>query len=90
MRKSIFTPEYRVFVKLLRETRREAGVTQVQLAAKLRTTQSIVSKWERGELRLDLIQIHSICRAIGVTLTAFAKEFERQARTVKRSGRSRR
>ena len=90
MRRSIFTPEYRVFIKLLRETRREAGVTQVQLAAKLRTTQSIVSKWERGELRLDVVQIQSICRAIGTTLVAVAREFDRRTHGLKRSNRGRR
>jgi len=90
MKKSIFTPEYRVFIKLLRETRQAAGVTQVQLAGKLRTTQSIVSKWERGELRLDLVQIQGICRALGTTLVAFAQEFERRTHALKRPGRGRR
>lgn len=32
----------------LRETRQAAGLTQVQLAAKLRTTQNTVSAWELG------------------------------------------
>lgn len=90
MEKSIFTPEYRIFTKLLRETRRAAGVTQVQLAGKLRTTQSIVSKWERGELRLDFVQIQGICRALGTTLAAFAQEFERRTHASKRPGRGRR
>lgn len=90
MEKSIFTVEYRAFVKLLRETREAAGVTQVELAGKLRTTQSIVSKWERGELRLDLVQIQRICRILGTTLTAFAREFERRTHSLKRHGRGRR
>ncbi len=86
MEKSIFTNEHRVFVKLLRETRQTAGVTQVQLASKLRTTQSIVSKWERGELRLDLVQIQRICRILGITLVAFAREFERRTKKPRRVG----
>ncbi len=80
MEKSIFTAEYRVFVKLLRETREAAGMTQVQLA----------SKWERGELRLDLVQIQLTCRALGITLVAFAREFERRTNALKRPGRGRR
>jgi transcriptional regulator with XRE-family HTH domain len=90
MEKSIFTNEHRVFVKLLRETRQAAGVTQVQLATKLRTTQSIVSKWERGELRLDLVQIQRICRILGTTLVAFAREFERRTQKLRRPGQGRR
>jgi len=87
MEKSIFTHEYRVFARLLRETRQAAGVTQVQLAQKLRTSQSIVSKWERGELRLDIVQIQRICRVLGATLAAFAREYERRTRGLKRGRR---
>jgi transcriptional regulator with XRE-family HTH domain len=87
MEKSILTHEHRVFVKLLRETRQAAGVTQVELAKKLRTTQSIVSKWERGELRVDFVQIQRICRVLGTTLVAFAREFEKRVHTLKRPGR---
>jgi transcriptional regulator with XRE-family HTH domain len=90
MEKSIFTHEHRVFVKLLRETRQAAGVTQVELAEKLRTTQSIVSKWERGELRVDFVQIQRICRELGTTLVVFAREFERRTQGLKRSGRRQR
>jgi len=86
MEKSIFTSQYRVFIKLLRETRRTAGLTQVELAGKLRTTQSIVSKWERDELRLDFIQVQAICRALDTSLASFAQEFERRTRV----GRGRR
>jgi transcriptional regulator with XRE-family HTH domain len=90
MEKSIFTNEYRVFAKLLRETRAAAGITQVQLASRLHTTQSIVSKWERAELRLDIVQIQRICRVAGVSLAVFAREFERRTGTLSRTGRRRR
>jgi transcriptional regulator with XRE-family HTH domain len=90
MEKSIFTHEHRIFVELLRETREAAGVTQVQLASKLRTTQSVISKWERGELRLDFVQIQHVCRVLGTTLVVFAREFERRTHALKRSGRGRR
>jgi transcriptional regulator with XRE-family HTH domain len=89
MEKSIYTPKQLAFAKLLRETRKTAGLTQVELAEKLRTTQSIVSKWERGELRLDFVQVYGVCEVLGTTLPAFAVEFERRLRTKggKRSAR---
>lgn len=90
MEKSIFTHEHRIFVELLRETREAAGVTQVQLASKLRTTQSVVSKWERGELRLDFVQIQRVCRLLGTNLVVFAREFERRTQAQKRPGARRR
>lgn len=80
MEKSTFTPEHAAFVRLLRETRKAAGITQIDLADKVKTTQSIVSKWERGELRLDLVQVQMVCEALGTTLSKFASEFERRTR----------
>jgi len=90
MDKSIFTTEHSIFKALLRETREAADMTQVQLADKLGTSQSIVSKWERGDLRLDFVQIQRICRALGTTLVVFAREYERRTLALKRPGRGRR
>ena len=69
---------YRVFARLLRETREQAGVTQVELAKKLRQTQSYVSKVERVERRLDLVQLRWWCIALGISASAFVRDFERQ------------
>jgi transcriptional regulator with XRE-family HTH domain len=76
MEKSTFTREYAVLLKLLRETRRAAGVTQVQLAERVNETQSHFSKMERGEVRLDVIQLRTVCHALGTTLPAFVANLE--------------
>ena len=76
MEKSTFTREYHFLRKLLRKYRVEAGLTQVQLAEKIGETQSFVSKCERGERRLDVVQLRAFCRAIGVDLKAFIVAFE--------------
>lgn len=78
MEKSLFTAEYRVLTALLREQREAAGLTQVDLAKRLRETQSYVSKCERGERRLDLVQIRTFCQALGISLVDFVREFERR------------
>jgi transcriptional regulator with XRE-family HTH domain len=78
MEKTVHTREYAVLLKLLRETRRAAGVTQVRLAERIGESQSHLSKMERGEVRLDLIQTRTICEALGTTLPAFAAELERR------------
>ncbi len=77
MDKTIYTEEYGVLLRLLREAREAAGLTQVQLAKKLRQSQSFVSKVERGDRRLDLIQLRTICQAIDLTLPAFVERLER-------------
>lgn len=76
MEKSTFTREYAALCRLLRETREKAGLTQVELAEKIGETQSYVSKVERGERRLDLVQLQVFCRAMKKTLSAFVTEFE--------------
>ena len=56
--------------------RTEAGITQTQLADKLEMTQSAYSKLERGELRIDLVQLRTILLAIGGSLGEFVTHFE--------------
>ena len=41
-----------------------AGLTQVQLAKKLRRPQSFVSKYETGERRLDVVEFLEIAKAL--------------------------
>ena len=76
MEKSVHTREYEVLLKLLRETRRAAGFTQVQLAESIGETQSHLSKMERGEVRLDLLQLRTICHALGTMLPTLVAELE--------------
>lgn len=58
---------YGAIRNLLREIRREAGLTQVDLACRLRRGQSYVSKIERGEQYIDLAEFIDWCHACGVT-----------------------
>jgi transcriptional regulator with XRE-family HTH domain len=76
MEKSIFTEEYRALVELLREARQAAGLTQTDLAQALGQSQSFVSKMEVGERRLDVIQLRTVCQALGTTLGAFVTQLE--------------
>jgi transcriptional regulator with XRE-family HTH domain len=78
MDKSIYTREYTILRELLRQTRRRAKLTQTEVAARIGQTQSFVTKCERGERRLDVIQLRTICLALGTTLTAFTRKLERR------------
>ena len=64
MRKALYERSYAAFTDLLKEERRKAGLTQAILAKKLRRPQSYVSKYERGDRRLDVIEFLEIARAI--------------------------
>ena len=81
MEKSVFTSEYGEVQRLLKETRKSANVTQVALAEGLGQTQSFVSKCERGERRLDVIQLRTICQVLGTTLSDFVAELEKRLAT---------
>ena len=76
MDKSIHTGEYAALLALLREARRAANLSQVQLAERLGQSQSFVSRMEIGERRLDLIQLRTICRVLGTTLPDFVQKLE--------------
>ncbi|MBF0380536.1 MAG: helix-turn-helix transcriptional regulator [Magnetococcales bacterium] len=76
MKKSIHSSEQAKLQSLLREIRKEAGLRQVELAKKLGKPQSFVSKYESGERRLDLIELHKICKATNFSLVDLAKRFE--------------
>ncbi len=79
MDKSLFTNDYAVLLSELRSARERAGTTQGQLAARLKTTQSLISKCERGERRLDVVELRSWCQAIGIPLSTFLRHFEKTA-----------
>jgi hypothetical protein len=45
-----------------------------------------VSKYETGERRLDLVEVHAVCQSLGITLTAFVKKFESRLPESKKGG----
>ncbi len=78
-RRSIHTGDYKLFLQMLRAAREAAGVNQTSLAKRLGVTQSALSKYERGELRLDVVQTRRWCSALRLSFAAFMAEFDRQA-----------
>jgi transcriptional regulator with XRE-family HTH domain len=80
MEKSIHSARYAVFLNTLKKARLEAGLTQIQLARKLGETQTFVSKCERGERRIDVIELGTFCRAFGLSLKQFITMLERAMR----------
>lgn len=76
MDKSIYTPDHQRLCLKLRRLRSERGLTQGELASALGVNQTFVSKYERGERRLDLLELREVCRSLGVTLVEFVEEFD--------------
>ena len=60
---------------LLRAVRQEAGLNQTELAGRLKSDQSFVSRYERGERRLDLIELEQIAKACGIELNELVRRY---------------
>lgn len=82
--KSIYSAEQVKLQALLRQVRAEANLTQVGLAERLGKPQSFVSKYESGERRLDLVELRSVCRCLGISLTKFVERYESASKYPKR------
>ena len=74
MGESIYSREYRLFIERLRKVRLQAGLTQVQAAQKLKKPQSYVSKIERGERRLDVVELQQFLKVYKKGLGDFLNE----------------
>jgi ribosome-binding protein aMBF1 (putative translation factor) len=74
--KSVYTHQYRCFRALLTEARKTAGLTQVELSAQLERPQSFVSKVERGERRLDVIEFLEMARILRLDVVAFLQKLD--------------
>ncbi|MAZ40873.1 hypothetical protein CL654_02050 [bacterium] len=73
MKKSIHTKEYAYFVEKLRKARLEAGLTQVQVAKKLKRPQSYISNVESGQQRVDVVELQKFAKMYGKDVNYFFK-----------------
>ena len=75
MPSSVFTQRHQEFIQFLVAARKAAGVTQVELAGRLGRHQSFVSKYERGERRLDVVEFCQVAEALGHDPSKLLKDF---------------
>lgn len=63
--------------------RRNCWAFRVDLSEKLGQSQYFVSKYERGERRLDVIQLRTVCLTLAVSLPEFVDRLEKVLRSRK-------
>ncbi len=73
-RKSTFSKEYKHLTALLVEARERSGLTQAEVAQELGRPQNYVSRLERGETRIDVIQFLWLADIIGFDAVAMLKK----------------
>ena len=66
MAKSTFSHQHDRLRIWLSEARRNAGLTQVEAARRLQRPQSYVSDVERGQRRIDVVELVHMCRVFKV------------------------
>lgn len=59
--------------------RQEAGLSQEEVGAALGRPQSYVSRYERGDRRLDVIEFIDVARVLGTSAAKLLKELEPDA-----------
>ena len=67
MPSTLSSDAYAAFIAVMRDARIEAGLTQADIAAKIGQPQSFMSKSERRERRIDVVEFLQIADAIGVS-----------------------
>jgi transcriptional regulator with XRE-family HTH domain len=78
MTNAVFSEEYEVLIDILVRTRREAGLSQRALAARLGRSQSHINMIEKRQRRVEVREFYLMCRALGVDPSATFQSFARQ------------
>lgn len=80
-RSSIYSPEHRVMVALLRDLRLEAGLSQAQVGEALGLPQTKVSAVEVGQRGLDYLQVREFVELYGLTMAKFATTLDERIKS---------
>ena len=72
--------EYAEVGAALADARERAGLTQQQLARRLRKPQSFVSNYERGQRRIDILELLRIVEVLGADPLGLFREILRRNR----------
>lgn len=79
MAKGFQDERYRRLVHRLVERRKELGLTQQELASRLRTHQQFVSRFETGERRLDAVELVDVASALGLNAADLLRDVPAQS-----------
>ncbi len=63
---------YRKFLARLAEARKQAGLTQVEVAERMGKARSFISKCELGERRVDFVELQQLAKIYGKDLSFFS------------------
>lgn len=82
MPSSLHSHCYQIFRSLLVSARKESGLTQEQIAERLGKPQSFISKYERGERRLDFSEFIELADVLGIDIAIFINNYRAALPTI--------
>ncbi|KRW97727.1 helix-turn-helix domain-containing protein [Paracoccus kondratievae] len=65
MGRTLRSPGHLALMAALKQARLDAGLTQTELAERLKRPQSFVAKYENGERRIEVVELVEIATAMG-------------------------
>lgn len=75
---SVHTREYDELLRLLRDTREAAGISQEALSAKLGRARTFISKIEAGTRRVDVVEVFEIARGLDQNPLTLLEQFAKK------------
>lgn len=76
MAKTIRSSGHEALCRALIDARQAAGLTQTELAQRLRCHQSLVARIESGERRIDVVELVVLSRALGADASEVLRQVE--------------
>jgi transcriptional regulator with XRE-family HTH domain len=76
--KQLRSAKHRALIAVIVARREAAGLTQRQLTAKLKRSNSFVWKLEAGERQLNVLEFMEIAKVLGVKASTLMEEIEGQ------------
>lgn len=70
---SKYRAKYQKLIQRLRQARLEAGLTQIEAGKRLKKPQAYISKIERGERRIDAVELDELAKIYNKSLDYFTK-----------------
>ncbi len=76
MPKSVHTPAYRLFLRLLSERREERGWSQRELGRRMEAHHTYVNMCESGERQLNIIELRQWCGILDLSFPDFVQQLD--------------
>jgi transcriptional regulator with XRE-family HTH domain len=76
--KTVHSSAQNMFCELMIVARKDAGLTQHDVAKRLKRPQSFIAKYEGGERRIDVVEFLAIAQAIGADPIALLRTLIRR------------